>query len=67
MEERVQEFKKRGFELPPGGSWMGINHFALFESEETGNCFETTRFASDWEWPKPDEWFPPQAAVLQSY
>lgn len=66
MEERVQEFKKRGFELAQGGSWMGDNHFGFFESEETGTCFETIEFASDWEYPEPDEWFPPQAAALQS-
>ena len=62
----MQEFKKRGFELAQGGSWMGDNHFGLFESEETGTCFETTEFADGWEWPEPDEWFPPRAAALQS-
>lgn len=66
MGERVQEFKKRGFELAQGGSWMGDNHFGFFESEETGTCFETIEFAGDWEYPEPDEWFPPQAATLQS-
>ncbi|KAH8728236.1 hypothetical protein GQ44DRAFT_724756 [Phaeosphaeriaceae sp. PMI808] len=57
--ERVKEFEKRGFVMSQGGSWMGKNHFAFFETgEETGTCFETYEFPSDWEYPKPEEWFP---------
>lgn len=57
--ERVDEFEKRGFKMVQGGSWMGKNHFAFFETEgATGTCFETYEFPSDWDYPEPDEWFP---------
>ena len=61
MKERVKIFAERGLELAQGGSWRGDNHFAFFESEETGTCFETIEFAGNWEYPEPDEWFPAEA------
>ncbi|KAF4537153.1 hypothetical protein DIS24_g11566 [Lasiodiplodia hormozganensis] len=59
FEERVKEFEKRGFVMSQGGSWMGRNHFAFFETEEkTGTCFETYEFPADWDYPEPESWFP---------
>ncbi|EKG19295.1 hypothetical protein MPH_03158 [Macrophomina phaseolina MS6] len=59
FEERVKKFEERGFVMSQGGSWMGKNHFAFFETEErTGTCFETYEFPADWDYPEPEEWFP---------
>jgi methylmalonyl-CoA/ethylmalonyl-CoA epimerase len=62
FEERIEEFAKRGFKLTQSGSWLGKNHFAFFEMEqETTTCFETYIFPEDWEYPDPDEFYPPRA------
>ena len=62
FEQRQQGFKERGFEQSQGGSWLGKNHFAFFETEkETGTCFETIAWDDDWTLPEPDEWFPAAA------
>ncbi|PSN66091.1 hypothetical protein BS50DRAFT_635257 [Corynespora cassiicola Philippines] len=58
-EDRVRQFEQRGFEMSQGGSWMGKNQFAFFETEAaTGTCFETYEFPEDWVDPEPEEWFP---------
>lgn len=62
MADRIKMFKERGLDLAQGGSWRGDNAFAFFESEETGTCFETISFEDGWDYPEPDEWFPPEAA-----
>lgn len=60
--ERLAEFAKRGLTLAQGGSWMGRNHFAFFETEsETTTCIETYEFPDDWEYPEPEAWFPPRS------
>ena len=52
---RVAEFERRGFKLSQGGSWMGTNHFAFFETEsETTTCIETYAFPDDWAYPEED-------------
>ena len=57
--ERVAGFEQRGFKMVQGGSWMGRNHFAFFETEEaTTTCFETYEFPADWEYPEPEAWYP---------
>lgn len=58
--DRLAEFAKRGFGPPAqSGSWMGMNHFAFFNTEAaTTTCFETISFPVDWEFPEPDVWFP---------
>jgi len=57
--ERMKAFEERGFVMSQGGSWMGRNRFAFFETEsETGTCFETYEFPEDWVDPEPEEWFP---------
>ena len=58
--DRLAEFAKRGFGAPvQRGSWMGKNHFALFNTEAAATtCFETIAFPADWELPEPDAWFP---------
>jgi len=59
FQERVEKMRERGFEVSQGGSWMGRNHFAFFETEGlTGTCFETYEFPGDWVDPEPEEWFP---------
>ena len=65
MEERVRLFRERGMEVAQGGSWKGDNHFAFWESRETGTYFETIQFAPDWDYPEPDEWFPVPPAELK--
>ena len=60
--ERIAEFAKRGFTLAQGGSWMGRNHFAFFETEgETTTCIETYEFPDDWSYPEPEAWYPPRS------
>ncbi len=60
--QRAQGFKDRGFELSQGGSWLGRNHFAFFETEEkTGTCFETIAWDEGWVLPEPEEWYPAEA------
>lgn len=65
MEERGEGFKERGFECVQSGKWMvgGVSEFAFFENptQGPGTCFETTVFEEGWEYPEPDEWFPPEA------
>lgn len=62
FEDRIAEMERRGFRVAQSGSWLGTNHFAFFETEEeTGTCFETYAFPSDWEYPEPDEWYPPRS------
>ena len=57
--DRIAEFERRGFAFVQGGSWMGRNHFAFFETEEAiTTCFETYVFPDDWEYPEPEAWFP---------
>jgi len=64
FEERLAEFARRGFRLVQSGSWMGRNHFAFFETEAaTTTCLETYIFPDGWEYPEPDEWYPPRTAV----
>ncbi|KAL3421020.1 hypothetical protein PVAG01_07465 [Phlyctema vagabunda] len=66
FEDRLKEFKDRGFKLVQGGSFMGRNHFAFFTEEgqdRTGTCFETYEFPSDWEYPEPEEWYPPKKSA----
>lgn len=53
--ERIVEFERRGFQLSQSGSWMGVNHFAFFETEgATTTCIETYAFPDDWVYPEPD-------------
>ncbi len=62
FEQRIAEFARRGFPLVQSGSWLGRNHFAFFETERaTTACFETYTFPEDWQYPEPEEWYPPQA------
>ena len=63
MAERVRLFRERGMEVAQGGSWRGENHFAFWESAETGTCFETIQFEEGWDYPEPDEWFPAAASA----
>ena len=43
-----------------GASWMGRNHFAIFETEgATTTRFETYAFPADWECLVPEETSPP--------
>ena len=59
MADRHAGFAKRGFEFAQGGSWMGRNHFAFFETEEaTTTCIETYEFPIDWEYPEPLSCYP---------
>ena len=58
-EDRLEGFRKRGFEAVQSGDWRGENRFAFFESEAAGTCFETIAFVEGWEYPEPEEWFPP--------
>jgi methylmalonyl-CoA/ethylmalonyl-CoA epimerase len=52
---RLAEFERRGFKLSQGGSWMGTNHFAFFETEsDTTTCIETYAFPDDWTYPEQD-------------
>ena len=61
FEERIAEFKRRGFEFAQGGSWEGKCHFAFFETEaETTTCLETIAFDDDWAYPEPEAWYPPR-------
>ena len=53
--ERVAEFQRRGFHLSQGGSWMGQNHFAFFETTDaTTTCIETYSFPDGWTYPEED-------------
>jgi methylmalonyl-CoA/ethylmalonyl-CoA epimerase len=63
MEERIKGFRERGFECLQSGKWMvgGVSEFAFFESKVLGTCFETIGFEEGWDYPEPDEWFPPEA------
>ena len=62
FEQRIAEFARRGFRLVQSGSWVGGNHFAFFETEDaTTTCLETYVFPDGWEYPEPDEWYPPRA------
>lgn len=57
--DRIAEFERRGFTLAQGGSWMGRNHFAFFDTEETATtCLETYVFPEDWVYPEPEAWYP---------
>ena len=59
FEERLAEFRRRGFELAQSGSWEGKCHFAFFETEAAmTTCLETYAFQGDWEYPEPEEWYP---------
>lgn len=59
FEQRMAEFKRRGFQLVQSGSWMDKNHFAFFETEQaTTTCFETYVFPDNWVYPEPEEWYP---------
>ena len=61
LEERIAQFERRGYKLVQSGSWMGQNHFAFFATEDaTTTCLETYVFPDDWQYPEPDEWFPPR-------
>ena len=61
FEQRIAEFERRGFQLVQSGSWMGKNHFVFFETEDvTTTCLETYSFPDDWQYPDPDEWYPPR-------
>lgn len=62
MEERVKAFNERGWQCTQSGTWCvgGENHFAFFEKEGAETCFETIEFQEGWDWPEPDEWFPPK-------
>ena len=61
FEQRITEFERRGFQLVQSGSWMGKNHLAFFETEDaTTTCLETYSFPDDWQYPDPDEWYPPR-------
>jgi len=52
---RLAEFERRGFKLSQGGSWMGTNHFAFFETESAATtCIETYEFPADWTYPPED-------------
>ncbi|MGA2023717.1 MAG: VOC family protein [Steroidobacteraceae bacterium] len=52
---RLAEFERRGFKLSQGGSWMGTNHFAFFDTEgDTTTCIETYAFPDDWTYPEQD-------------
>jgi len=54
--------QRSGFESSQGGSWLGRNHFAFFETEEkTGTCFETIAWDEGWVLPEPEEWYPAEA------
>lgn len=59
FDERLAEFKRRGFALAQSGSWEGKCHFAFFDTESaTATCLETYAFDGSWEYPEPDEWYP---------
>lgn len=61
FDQRIAEFARRGFALVQSGSWMGTNHFAFFDTEDAATtCIETYFFPSNWAYPKPDAWYPPQ-------
>lgn len=60
-EDRLREFERRGYKCVQGGSWMDKNHFAFFETQEaTTTTFETYSFPEDWEYPVPEETYPPR-------
>jgi hypothetical protein len=52
------------------GSWMGQNYFILFywstevKTDETGTCFETYEFPSNWQYPQPEAWFGAPAKLI---
>lgn len=53
--ERIAGFERRGFRMSQGGSWMGRNRFAFFETEDaTTTCLETYVFPDDWRFPSQD-------------
>jgi len=59
-EKRIDEFAARGFRLVQSGIWIGQNAFAFFETEKaTGSIFETDFFPPSFEYPEPEEWYPP--------
>lgn len=62
LEERVRAFEERGWRCTQSGTWCvgGKNSFAFFEREGVPMCVETIAFQEDWEWPEPEEWFPPE-------
>lgn len=60
FEQRLGEFARRGFQVVQSGSWLGKNHFAFFETEgATTTCLETYIFPEGWEYPEPEERYPP--------
>lgn len=59
LDDRLREFKKRGFVPVQSGNWMGKNRFVFFGTDDaTGAVFETIHFPLDFEYPEPEQWFP---------
>ncbi|MCJ1258371.1 hypothetical protein MMC24_006204 [Lignoscripta atroalba] len=62
VQQRKDEFSRRGFQLAQEGIWHGKNgtcHFTFFDTEEaTTTCFESYHFSSDWEDPQNTVWYP---------
>ncbi|WP_299979285.1 VOC family protein [uncultured Pseudoteredinibacter sp.] len=59
MVERFSEFERRGYRCVQSGKWLGVNHFAFFDTEDdTAAVFETYYFPKDFEYPEPDYWYP---------
>ncbi|KAL9614300.1 MAG: hypothetical protein Q9167_001183 [Letrouitia subvulpina] len=62
MEDRRKGFAERGWQCTQSGTWCvgGMNSFAFFEKSGAETCFETIVFEEGWDWPEPEEWYPPQ-------
>ena len=62
VQQRRDEFAKRGFQIAQEGVWQGKRgtcHFMFWDTEDaTTTCFETYHFSSDWVDPNDTEWYP---------
>lgn len=62
IQERKDEFSKRGFQLAQEGIWHGKRgtcHFTFYDTEgATSMCFESYDFSPDWEDPADTIWYP---------
>lgn len=59
FDERIDGFRRRGFEFAQGGDWNGGCRFAFFlAGPEDETCLETIAFSGDWTYPSTEERYP---------
>jgi len=58
-EAKIEEFRRRGFEVAQSGTMWGIVRFAYFDTVPLiGVAIEVSAYPADAQYPEPDSWYP---------